>query len=73
MSNILIASQLSFYAGYRTRAHPPNKLPAQRDYFGAHTFLIKPEFANEKYPEGQHIHVNWTGRGGEVSASTYSA
>jgi hypothetical protein len=34
---------------------------------------VKPEFANADYPEGQNIHVNWTGRGGNVSASTYTA
>jgi len=64
---------LSFFDGYRTKDLPANMLQAQRDYFGAHTFLIKPEFASKKYPEGEHIHVNWTGRGGNVSASTYSA
>ncbi|KAJ5225809.1 6-phosphogluconate dehydrogenase decarboxylating 1 [Penicillium chermesinum] len=52
---------------------PANLLQAQRDYFGAHTFRIKPEHASETYPEGKDIHVNWTGRGGDVSASTYVA
>jgi hypothetical protein len=60
---------LSFYDGYRTKDLPANLLQAQRDYFGAHTFRIKPEYANETYKEGQDIHVNWTGRGGNVSAS----
>ncbi|ERF71852.1 6-phosphogluconate dehydrogenase [Endocarpon pusillum Z07020] len=64
---------LSFYDGYRTKDLPANLLQAQRDYFGAHTFRIKPEYANEKYPQGDNIHVNWTGRGGNVSASTYTA
>jgi 6-phosphogluconate dehydrogenase len=41
----------------------PNFLPF-------HTFRIKPENANETFPEGKDIHVNWTGRGGDVSAST---
>lgn len=67
------ATALSWYDGYRTKDLPANLLQAQRDYFGAHTFLIKPEFANEKYKKGDHIHVNWTGRGGNVSASTYNA
>ncbi|KAF2101934.1 decarboxylating 6-phosphogluconate dehydrogenase [Rhizodiscina lignyota] len=67
------STALSFYDGYRTKDLPANLLQAQRDYFGAHTFRIKPEFAREKYPEGQDIHVNWTGRGGNVSASTYTA
>ncbi|KAG5294436.1 6-phosphogluconate dehydrogenase [Histoplasma ohiense] len=67
------STALSFYDGYRAHDLPANLLQAQRDYFGAHTFLIKPECANEKYPEGQYHHVNWTGRGGNVSASTYQA
>jgi 6-phosphogluconate dehydrogenase len=67
------STALSFYDGYRTKDLPANLLQAQRDYFGAHTFRIKPEFASDKYPEGKDIHVNWTGRGGNVSASTYQA
>ncbi|KKY27846.1 putative 6-phosphogluconate dehydrogenase [Phaeomoniella chlamydospora] len=67
------STALSFYDGYRTKDLPANLLQAQRDYFGAHTFRIKPEFASKKYPEGDNIHVNWTGRGGNVSASTYTA
>ncbi|KAJ8605762.1 hypothetical protein MRB53_041319 [Persea americana] len=67
------STALSFYDGIRTKDLPANLLQAQRDYFGAHTFRIKPEHASEKYPEGKDIHVNWTGRGGNVSASTYTA
>lgn len=67
------STALAFYDGYRSKDLPANLLQAQRDYFGAHTFVIKPECANEKYPEGAHTHVNWTGRGGNVSASTYTA
>ncbi|KAL4752786.1 hypothetical protein BDW72DRAFT_170565 [Aspergillus terricola var. indicus] len=67
------STALSFYDGYRTKALPANLLQAQRDYFGAHTFRIKPEHASEKYPVDKDIHVNWTGRGGDVSASTYTA
>ncbi|POS80731.1 pentose phosphate metabolism-2 [Diaporthe helianthi] len=67
------STALSWFDGYRTKDLPANLLQAQRDYFGAHTFRVKPEAANEKYPEGQDIHVNWTGRGGNVSASTYQA
>ncbi|BDD56341.1 phosphogluconate dehydrogenase (decarboxylating)gnd1, variant 3 [Monascus purpureus] len=65
------STALSFYDGYRSANLPANLLQAQRDYFGAHTFRIKPENANENYPEGKDIHVNWTGHGGDVSASTY--
>jgi len=67
------STALAFFDGYRTKDLPANLLQAQRDYFGAHTFLIKPEYANDKYKSGEHIHVNWTGRGGNVSASTYNA
>jgi len=67
------STALSFYDGYRSENLPANLLQAQRDYFGAHTFRIKSQYANEKYQEGKDIHVNWTGRGGEVSASTYQA
>ncbi|MCJ1281716.1 phosphogluconate dehydrogenase (decarboxylating) gnd1 [Xylographa opegraphella] len=67
------STALSFFDGYRTKNLPANLLQAQRDYFGAHTFKIKPEYASDRYPEGENIHVNWTGRGGNVSASTYQA
>lgn len=67
------STALSFYDGIRSKDLPANLLQAQRDYFGAHTFKIKPEFANAKYPAGTDIHVNWTGRGGNISASTYTA
>jgi len=67
------STALSFYDGYRTENLPASLLQAQRDYFGAHTFRIKPEFANEKFKEGEDIHVNWTGRGGNISSSTYNA
>ena len=67
------STALSFYDGLRSENLPANLLQAQRDYFGAHTFRIKPECASERYPEGKDHHVNWTGRGGNVSASTYTA
>ncbi|RMJ26772.1 hypothetical protein PHISP_02372 [Aspergillus sp. HF37] len=67
------STALSFYDGYRTESLPANLLQAQRDYFGAHTFKIKPECANNNFPEGKDIHVNWTGRGGNVSSSSYVA
>ncbi|KAL6869165.1 phosphogluconate dehydrogenase (decarboxylating) gnd1 [Amphichorda felina] len=67
------STALSWFDGYRTANLPANLLQAQRDYFGAHTFRIKPEDANDKYKVGTDIHVNWTGRGGNVAASTYQA
>jgi len=67
------STAMSFFDGYRTERLPASLLQAQRDYFGAHTFKILPQFANDKYKVGVDNHVNWTGRGGNVSASTYSA
>jgi len=67
------SSALAFIDGLQTRNLPANLLQAQRDYFGAHTFIVKPECVNDKYPANTPVHVNWTGRGGNVSASTYNA
>jgi 6-phosphogluconate dehydrogenase len=61
-----IASGLAFYDGYRHERLPANLLQAQRDYFGAHTY------ERTDKPRGQFFHTNWTGRGGRVSASTYT-
>ncbi|KAJ1528425.1 hypothetical protein ONE63_006837 [Megalurothrips usitatus] len=60
------STALAFYDGYRSERLPANLIQAQRDYFGAHTYelLARP---------GQFIHTNWTGHGGNVSASTYQA
>jgi 6-phosphogluconate dehydrogenase len=59
------SSALSFYDGYRSERLPANLLQAQRDYFGAHTY------ERVDKPRGEFFHTNWTGRGGDVSASTY--
>ncbi|KAH8787835.1 6-phosphogluconate dehydrogenase [Diaporthe sp. PMI_573] len=67
------STALSWFDGYRTKDLPANLLQAQRDYFGAHTFRIKPEAANARYTDGEDIHIDWTGRGGSISASTYQA
>ena len=58
---------LAFYDGYRSERLPANLLQAQRDYFGAHTF------ERVDKPRGQFFHTNWTGKGGNVSAGTYTA
>jgi 6-phosphogluconate dehydrogenase len=57
---------LSFYDGYRSERLPANLLQAQRDYFGAHTY------ERVDRPRGQFFHTNWTGKGGHVSAGTYT-
>ncbi|MBZ5618822.1 MAG: decarboxylating NADP(+)-dependent phosphogluconate dehydrogenase [Acidobacteriia bacterium] len=57
---------LAFYDGYRSARLPANLLQAQRDYFGAHTY------ERVDRPRGQFFHTNWTGKGGTVSAGTYT-
>ena len=61
-----MSSALAFYDGYRHERLPANLLQAQRDYFGAHTY------ERVDKPRGEFFHTNWTGRGGETSASTYT-
>ncbi|KAF8527850.1 6-phosphogluconate dehydrogenase [Hysterangium stoloniferum] len=67
------STALAFFDGYRSEVVPANLIQGQRDYFGAHTFKVLPGKENDHLKAGDDIHVNWTGRGGNVSASTYSA
>lgn len=60
------STALAFYDAYRCSRLPANLLQAQRDYFGAHTY------ERVDQPRGQFFHTNWTGHGGNVSASTYT-
>jgi len=60
------STALSFFDGYRAARLPANLLQAQRDYFGAHTY------ERTDRPRGEWYHTNWTGKGGDVSASTYT-
>jgi 6-phosphogluconate dehydrogenase len=62
-----MSSALAFYDGYRHNRLPANLLQAQRDYFGAHTY------ERVDKPRGEFFHTNWTGAGGDVTASTYQA
>ena len=57
---------LAFYDGYRSERLPANLLQAQRDYFGAHTY------ERVDTERGKFFHTNWTGKGGNVSAGTYT-
>jgi len=61
------SSALAFYDGYRSERLPANLLQAQRDYFGAHTY------ERVDRPRGEFFHTNWTGTGGAITASTYTA
>ncbi|KZV84298.1 6-phosphogluconate dehydrogenase [Exidia glandulosa HHB12029] len=67
------STALAFFDGYRSEVVSANILQAQRDYFGAHTFRVLPGKENSRLPAGQDVHINWTGRGGNVSASSYNA
>ncbi|MCA9918614.1 MAG: decarboxylating NADP(+)-dependent phosphogluconate dehydrogenase, partial [Anaerolineales bacterium] len=62
-----MSSALAFYDGYRNGRLPANLLQAQRDYFGAHTY------ERIDKPRGEFFHTNWTGQGGDVTASSYNA
>jgi 6-phosphogluconate dehydrogenase len=62
-----MSSALAFYDGFRRDRLPANLLQAQRDYFGAHTY------ERVDKPRGEFFHTNWTGEGGNVTASTYDA
>jgi 6-phosphogluconate dehydrogenase len=60
-----MSAGLTYFDGYRTGRLPANLLQAQRDYFGAHTY------ERTDQPRGRFFHTNWTGKGGNTSASTY--
>jgi 6-phosphogluconate dehydrogenase len=60
------SAALSFYDGIRSARTPANLIQAQRDYFGAHTY------ERVDAERGEFFHTNWTGRGGDTAASTYS-
>ena len=62
-----MTSALSFYDGYRNERLPANLLQGQRDYFGAHTY------ERIDKPRGEFFHTNWTGRGGDVTSTSYDA
>ena len=59
------SSALAWFDGFSSASLPANLLQAQRDYFGAHTY------ERIDAPRGEHFHTNWTGHGGNTSASTY--
>ncbi len=59
-----MSSALAFYDGYRRKRLPVKLLQAQRDYFGAHTY------ERIDKPRGEFFHTNWTGKGGNVTATT---
>ena len=62
-----LSAALEYYDGYRCERLPANRLQAQRDFFGAHTY------ERTDMPRGQFFHTNWTGHGGDTVAGTYIA
>ncbi|XP_034951280.1 6-phosphogluconate dehydrogenase, decarboxylating [Chelonus insularis] len=66
ISTPTFSSARDYYDGITCNLSPANLLQAMRDYFGAHTYELMGQ-------EGKFVHTNWTGRGGNVSASTYDA
>jgi 6-phosphogluconate dehydrogenase len=60
-----MSSALAFFDGYRRESLPANLLQAQRDYFGAHTYQRIDK------PRGEYFHTNWTGRGGNITATVW--
>ncbi len=61
-----MSSALNYFDAYTSEDLPANLLQAQRDYFGAHTYERKDS------PRGVFFHTNWTGRGGDTTANTYT-
>ena len=62
-----MSASLAYFDGYRSARLPANLIQAQRDYFGAHTY------ERIDKPRGEFFHTNWTGEGGDITASTYNA
>ena len=48
-----MSAALTWFDGWTTERLPANLLQAQRDYFGAHTYLRVDD------PEGNPVHTNW--------------
>ena len=61
-----MSAALSYFDGYKCDRLPANLLQAQRDYFGAHTY------ERLDCERGEFFHTNWTGKGGNTTANTYS-
>jgi 6-phosphogluconate dehydrogenase len=57
------SSALNYYDSYRRERLPANMIQAQRDYFGAHTY--------QRVDKEGVFHTDWTGEGGDTTASTY--
>jgi len=58
-----ISSALAYFDSYRRGRLSANMIQALRDYFGAHTY--------QRVDREGVFHTNWTGEGGNTTASTY--
>ena len=58
------SSALSYFDGYTTKQMPMNLMQAQRDFFGAHTYMRTDK-------EGV-FHTDWTNLGNNISSTTYN-
>lgn len=61
-----LSSSLSFFDSLKASVLPANLIQAQRDFFGAHTYERLDK------PRGEFFHTNWTGSGGNITASSYN-
>jgi 6-phosphogluconate dehydrogenase len=61
-----LSSSLSFFDSLSSSFLPANMIQAQRDFFGAHTYERLDK------PRGEFFHTNWTGSGGNITASSYN-
>jgi 6-phosphogluconate dehydrogenase len=61
-----LSSALSFFDSLTSSFLPANLIQAQRDFFGAHTYQ------RVDRPRDEFFHTNWTGSGGQITASSYN-
>ncbi|MBQ9941851.1 MAG: decarboxylating NADP(+)-dependent phosphogluconate dehydrogenase [Christensenellaceae bacterium] len=61
-----MSSALAYFDSVRCAKLPAGLLQAQRDYFGAHGYVLE-----DKQADGFR-HTNWTGRGGDISSGIYN-
>ncbi len=62
-----LSSALQYFDSLRTVHLPTNLIQAQRDYFGAHTYLRTDDAS------GTPHHTNWTKKGGSTTSNPYEA
>lgn len=66
-------TQSAYFQGPRSAASfPLRKAPLELTRVSLF-FSVTEGKGSKSLPEGQDVHVNWTGRGGNISASTYNA